>query len=419
MTEVSSMAEKSLASSLSGAVIFIVSNPLDVLKTRLQSDPRFMSSVDSRDVRLSRVGRSFIFDSTNGIGNAVPGRESGLQRYHHDKRVTGIPSEKVKRGRWANLKAVRVLLSIPPWGGIRKQRGFVLSSPKATEEVTGNGLLSRRSTGWFKFRTVEGMLRIYEQAGLRGLYRGVGFSIFTGVPQSVLYFNLLDYSKSVLSLKSELSPVTIAMLSGCFARVFTSVATAPLELLRTRILAMTVKTNVLSSCLAHLSMEIRRDGPGRLWNGIGATICRDILFSAIYFASYETMSSKLRLIMHSSNMNDHESLYAGKFFQAFIAGACSGSIAAVLTHPFDVMKTRIQVLETEGRISLSKDLLTTLRSENWKSMYAGLEPRIVRIVPACAIGFGVYEWGTHFLVQQRKQVACDDLSCLCGRIWGL
>eukprot|EP01084_Bolivina_argentea_P021035 39070_1 len=417
MTEVASFAEKSLAGSVSGAAIFIVVNPLDVLKTRLQSDPGFMNSVDSRDVKMGSVGRSSIFGSTNEI--AVPGRESGLPHNYHDKRVMGISSEKVKGGRWCNLKGFRVLFPIPSWGGVRRKRGLFLSSAKATEAATSNRLLNWRSSSWFKSETVEGILHIHNQAGLRGLYRGVGMSLATGVPQTMLYFNLFDYSRDFLLLKSGLSSVTIAMLSGSFARMSTSLATAPLELLRTRILATTAETKAWSSSLTQLSMEVRRDGPGRLWNGIGVTLWRDILFSTIYFAAYETISSKLRLIMHSSSINDHQGLYAGKFVQAFTAGACAGSIAALITHPFDVMKTRIQVSETKGHTNLSKALLTMLQGESWKSIFAGLEPRLVRIAPACAIGFGVFEWGTHFLVKRRKLADCEDCSSLCEGVWSV
>ncbi len=240
----------------------------------------------------------------------------------------------------------------------------------------------------------------------------------TGVPQTMLYFNLFDYGRELLSVKSGLSSMAIAMLSGSFARMSVSLVTAPLDLLRTRIQAMTVKNKAVSSSLAHLSMEIRRDGPRRLWNGIGITLARDISFSLVYFAAYERISSKLHLVMGSSSRNsnsnsnsmeEHEGLHAGRFVQAFTAGACAGIIATVFSHPLDVMKTRVQVVKNKGNKNILKAILDMLCSESWKSMYAGLEPRLVRIAPACAIVFGVYEWGKHVLVQRRKLVwGCGD-----------
>ncbi len=421
MAEVATLTEKSLASSVAGAAVFIVVNPLDVLKTRLQSDPGFMNSVGSRDVRIGGVGRSSIFGSTNGIGIAVPGRESGPSRYYHDKRVVGIPSEKLKRGRWCSSKGSTVLLPRPSWYGVRRKYRLFLPSAKATEAAAASNRLLNwnwRSSSWFKSETVQGTLRIHNEMGLRGLYRGVGISVAMGVPQTMLYFHLLDYGRESLSSKGGLSSVTSAMCSGALARMSVSLVTAPLELLRTRVHSMTAKKKALSSSLAQLSMEIRRNGPGRLWKGIGMTLLRDISFSLIYFAAYETISSKLRLIMHSSSIEEHQGLCAGRFVQAFTAGFCAGTIATAFSHPFDVMKTRIQVTETKRHENMLKALLKMLQSESWKSMYAGLEPRLVRAAPACAIGFGVYEWGKHFLVQRRKLVwgggGSHDDSCRAG-----
>ncbi len=393
MAEVASFTEKSLAGSAAGAALFIVVNPLDVLKTRLQSDPGFMKSFGSRDVRIGDV--------------TVPGRESAQPRYYRDKRVVGIPSE-LKRRRWCCSKGSTVLLPRPSWYGVRREHELFLPSAKATEAAAvSNRLLNWnwRNSSWFKSETVQGMFRIHNEMGLRGLYRGVGISVAIGVPQTMLYFHLLDYGRELFASKGDLSSVTSAMCSGALARTSVSLVTAPLELLRTRVHSMTTKTKALSSSLARISMEIRRDGPGRLWNGIGMTLWRDISFSLVYFAAYETISSKLRLIMQSSSIEEHQGLCTARFVQAFTAGAFAGTIATAFSHPFDVMKTRIQVTEAKRHNNMLKTLLLKmLQSENWKSMYAGLEPRLVRIAPACAIVFGVYEWGKQFLIQQRKLV---------------
>uniref|UniRef100_A0AAR5P3B8 Uncharacterized protein n=1 Tax=Dendroctonus ponderosae TaxID=77166 RepID=A0AAR5P3B8_DENPD len=60
------------------------------------------------------------------------------------------------------------------------------------------------------------------------------------------------------------------------------------------------------------------------------TLLRDVPFSAIYWMSYESIKSYMGC--------DHPS-----FRQSFIGGAISGSIAATITVPFDVVKTHQQI----------------------------------------------------------------------------
>lgn len=59
---------------------------------------------------------------------------------------------------------------------------------------------------------------------------------------------------------------------------------------------------------------IRTDGVIGLWRGIFPTLLRDVPFSAIYWMSYESIKTFLKV--------DHPT-----FGQSFIAGAISGSVS--------------------------------------------------------------------------------------------
>ncbi|XP_022236905.1 solute carrier family 25 member 39-like, partial [Limulus polyphemus] len=67
-----------------------------------------------------------------------------------------------------------------------------------------------------------------------------------------------------------------------------------------------------------------------LWRGLGPTILRDVPFSSIYWASYEHL--KFRFQMEQPG-----------FWFSFTAGGTAGTVAAVLTLPFDVVKTHRQI----------------------------------------------------------------------------
>jgi len=86
------------------------------------------------------------------------------------------------------------------------------------------------------------------------------------------------------------------------------------------------------------------------------------------------------------------------FFDHFCAGALAGTIAAIATVPFDVIKTRQQmtVLDTEtSTISDRKSFLRcgfhVYKAEGITAFFKGTFPRAARVAPACAIMISSYE----------------------------
>lgn len=131
-----------------------------------------------------------------------------------------------------------------------------------------------------------------------------------------------------------------------------------------------------------------------LYIGWGATLLRDVPFSGIYWAGYEALKALLMTRLR---------LEEPTFGVSFVSGAAAGSAAALLTLPFDVVKTHQQI--TVGNIVASKDLnsvkpLSTWKlmkqlreNSGWKALFSGAVPRVLKVAPACAIMIGTYEYG--------------------------
>jgi solute carrier family 25 protein 39/40 len=91
---------------------------------------------------------------------------------------------------------------------------------------------------------------------------------------------------------------------------------------------------------------------------------------------------------------------------SFIAGATSGAVAAILTTPFDVGKTRRQVY-VDGSASASgtaknvapeeqsmvRFLIHIFKEEGVSGLFKGWIPRTLKVAPACAIMISSYEVG--------------------------
>lgn len=104
----------------------------------------------------------------------------------------------------------------------------------------------------------------------------------------------------------------------------------------------------------------------------------------------------------------------------FIAGAGSSAIACVLTHPFDVVKTRVQaaqMMQKEGGPQAARrgalwyfgrgvrDACNEVyTAQGLKGFGVGMLPRLLKIVPSCAVLLATYEatkalWGSSLLDQ--------------------
>jgi len=140
---------------------------------------------------------------------------------------------------------------------------------------------------------------------------------------------------------------------------------------------------------------IQRYGYRGLFKGLQATIVRDAPFSGIYWTSYE-MYKRLRGIQTPD------------FLQAFLGGAVSGCIAATITCPFDVIKTHQQIEFGEnflfsdngnGKKKMAGTFQTMsniFRAGGINGFYAGLIPRLFKVVTACAVMLSTYEYGKAF-----------------------
>jgi solute carrier family 25 protein 39/40 len=218
------------------------------------------------------------------------------------------------------------------------------------------------------------------------------------VPATVLYFTAYDELKhQLLPHFGKYSPI----MAGVSSRFFASTVTSPLELLRTQQMAHRSSPGLSifqQSRMVALStwQNARQHGFFTLWRGLGPTLWRDVPFSGIYWYSYEGL--KQHALQHLSN--PEEGSFTTGFMIPWFAGATSGALSAVLTMPFDVAKTKVQVEQFRGSTSKPRGMLSVLREirkgGGFPELFLGVVPRVARVAPACAIMIGCYEYGKQF-----------------------
>lgn len=191
----------------------------------------------------------------------------------------------------------------------------------------------------------------------------------------------------------------IPALAGGLARIFTVTIISPVELIKT------IRTSGSSKEKPWriASDIIDKHGYRGLYSGWSSTILRDTPFSMIYWLSFENLRP-----IFSKRSGLKESSYSSAV--NFLAGSSSGFIAALITHPFDVLKTQEQLsvtkindtnlsepvrrhicMEPGSNCGLRRRFLAILHEAGWKGLYRGLSMRLLTVIPSGAIMITVYE----------------------------
>ncbi|KAI9299001.1 mitochondrial carrier [Neoconidiobolus thromboides FSU 785] len=178
----------------------------------------------------------------------------------------------------------------------------------------------------------------------------------------------------------------VPLLAGSLARSISATIISPLELFRTRLQSAS-KGQTYKDVSKEILKMVQQQGIRSLWSGLTPTLWRDIPFSGIYWTGYEYLKKEL---------NQQGSLKLSPFSNSFISGASSGILAAIITTPFDVLKTRTQVSNKKNSISTFKMMNKIIKREGVKELFSGVIPRTAKVAPACAIMVSSYEFGKTF-----------------------
>lgn len=281
--------------------------------------------------------------------------------------------------------------------------GELASCPRCGVFVLNNGLMEHtlskhdcaffvRASGGVEQETAGATLamlgRIGRTEGARGLYAGLGPTLMMAVPNTALYFTAYDELRKWLSgrVDAKVAPA----VAGASARLVAATAVAPFELARTQLQALAVDQR--RKFASHVFGVVRTDGLASLWRGLSPTLWRDVPFSAIYWAGYDFVGATFE------RRYPHNATRGRRLAKALVAGSCAGAFAALLTTPFDVVKTRRMVdVYVDGRpngngastFALAADIA---RHEGPAALFTGAVPRLLKVSPACAIMIGTYEY---------------------------
>ncbi|XP_039037336.1 mitochondrial substrate carrier family protein C-like [Hibiscus syriacus] len=215
------------------------------------------------------------------------------------------------------------------------------------------------------------------QIGVRGLYRGSIPAIIGQFSSHGLRTGIFEASKLVLvNVAPDLPDIQVQSMASFCSTVLGTAVRIPCEVLKQRLQA-----GLFDNVGEALVGTWHQDGLKGFFRGTGATLCREVPFYVAGMGLYAE-SKKLAQQLLRRELEPWETI---------AVGALSGGLAAVVTTPFDVMKTRTMTAPGGQPISMSIIAISILRDEGPLGLFKGAVPRFFWIAPLGAMNFAGYE----------------------------
>ncbi|CAG2106901.1 unnamed protein product [Medioppia subpectinata] len=253
---------------------------------------------------------------------------------------------------------------------------------------------------------VNTVATIVRQEGVTGLYRGVTPNCVGAGAAWGLYFLFYNTIKSHMTAArgSDASGGGLGagrhMLAAAMAGCVTTTLTNPIWVVKTQMclqygtvtpagLPTAQPSNGMLNVLTNI---YRREGVVGLYRGYLPGIL-NVSHGALQFMAYEELK---RFYTEYYELSANEKLDTGAYL---CCAALSKLFAVTITYPQQLLRARLQDQHSSYK-GLLDVIKRTWRYEGVRGYYKGLLPNLIKVTPACALTFVVYEHSINFLLNK-------------------
>lgn len=162
----------------------------------------------------------------------------------------------------------------------------------------------------------------------------------------------------------------------------------------------------------YLGVEtVREFGITGLWIGNGATMLRVVPYAAITYASFDFYHGCLRAAF-SRTKEDGTPDEARAVTLRFISGSMAGATSTTCTYPLDLMRARFAAHSSSGKTrfpSYRAAFQEATAKQGIRSLYGGLFPTLVGIVPYAGCSFACFETFKYYIVKWTNLRSDKDI----------
>ena len=235
-----------------------------------------------------------------------------------------------------------------------------------------------------------------KSGGFRGVYNGIGAAAIGSAPGAALFFSVYESLKEIINNNNNkneggnggIDPMWGHMIAASVGEAAACLVRVPTEVIKQNM--QTVNNMSLKQTFNHIISQKEANAFassvfGGLYRGYGITLFREIPFAFIQFPLYERMKFSWAQYQNIDQVSP---------IHAAICGSISGGLAAAVTTPLDVIKTRLMIGKDRKGIPYHNAVDVTRRvihQEGWRTLLKGIEPRVMWISIGGFVFFGAYE----------------------------
>ncbi len=224
------------------------------------------------------------------------------------------------------------------------------------------------------------------------------------MPSAASFFVVYDgVKRELISDDTPASQQTYAhMLASSLGEVAACAIRVPTEVVKQRAQAGLFGGSALLAFQDILGLR-KTDGyttmTRELYRGGGVTIMREIPFTIVQFSLWEYFKTSYSERQHRAQGRQQGMVTAT---ESALFGSMAGAVAAGLTTPLDVLKTRIMLARKDSAASSERSGAVRLLQQIWKQegapgLFRGFIPRVGWISTGGAIFLGTYQYVSNLL----------------------
>lgn len=156
------------------------------------------------------------------------------------------------------------------------------------------------------------------------------------------YFSCLYYSETILRQSGLLSESMVHFWASAFSRTIQSIISNPLIVIKTRLEVVGFKEyNGTADAIRKIA---QKEGYKGFFTGLKVSLIRDVPFSGIFYPIYHFFKTYYSMLVGLSarNEGDQSGMRTSKLaLVTSLASFSANIVSCVLTHPLDLIRTRV------------------------------------------------------------------------------
>lgn len=220
-------------------------------------------------------------------------------------------------------------------------------------------------------------------------YSGLKSQVFSSFPAAAAFFSTYDFTKYILLDKLKVKKDYIVHMCGAILGEASQVIIRnPFELIK-----QNMQIGKYNSIKESLISIFKEGGFKGLYRGYFITVLREVPFGIIQYPLYEKFRNQRKNKKCNGELNT---------LDFCISGAKAGGIAAFLTTPIDVIKTRIMTYNSYDFSRIKIVIKNIYINEGSSKFFSGVHIRVTYITIGGMIFFGSNEIFKKILGFNRK-----------------